>query len=60
MVTTAVPVVLELVAVTVTEAGDGTDVGAVYKPVEPSMVPPPDDTVHVNVAVGALARNAVN
>jgi len=59
-VTTAVPFVLPLVAVTVTAAGDGIDVGAVYKPLALSIVPPPEDTLHVNVVVGALARNALN
>jgi hypothetical protein len=49
------------VAVTVTVAGLGTDAGAVYTPaalIEPFADPPL--TAHVNVAVGALARNAVS
>jgi len=35
------------------------EVGPVYKPLELSIVPPPD-TLHANVAVGSLARNALN
>jgi len=60
IVTTAVPFELELVAVIVTIGDVGIDDGAVYKPVVLSIEPPPDDTVHVNVAVGVPARYALN
>lgn len=58
--TAAVPVAFEPVAVIVTTGLLGIIVGAVYTPVELSMVPPPVDTDHVKVAVGALARKALN
>ena len=62
ILTMAVPAKLAFaagVAVTVILAGDGTDAGAVYKPVLPSIVPPPL-TFQVNVVLVALGRNAVN
>ncbi|MGA9884670.1 MAG: hypothetical protein WBQ34_13210 [Candidatus Acidiferrales bacterium] len=50
------------VAVIVTVAGLGTVVGGVYNPVLASIVPllAPPVTLHVNVALGWLARNALN
>jgi hypothetical protein len=47
--------------VIVTLAGLGIEDGAVYRPVALIVpLPEPDETLHVNVAVGALARNALN
>lgn len=59
IVTSAVPLELELVAVIVTLGEAGIEVGAVYKPF-PSIEPPPEETLHVKVLDGELARYALN